>query len=115
MLVLDVGFLQQQQLEALGWVGDPTVLAPVVELVREGEGGGGGQEAGEEVGGCMAVQQVLLQGDVLGGALYAPAPDVGSAGTAVPMGGGQRFQLGAAQVVRGITVVAYDAVGGWGG
>ena len=62
-------------------------------------------------GGCAgAVKKIALQFHVLSGALYPSCMDVAGAGFAVPAGGGNMGEAGAAKVEGGVAPVTHECV-----
>ena len=101
-------------MKGFGGVGEPGTLAPSVELVGEGEGGGGGAEGGEKVWGGAAGEEVYREGDVLGRTLVSTGADVSGTTRAVPVCAGDGGMGSATKVERGVAAIADKGLGGGG-
>lgn len=111
MVMLHVGFLQQQQLQAFGWKMTPSIAHMFPQLLLfELQIVGHIFEAGLQILRRGAAQKVLLQEYILCWARHATCLDMSSTCSTVPVSFGYGFYCGTTQMERYITQIAYYTI-----
>ena len=110
MVVLHVGFFKYKCLHTSGRVGHPLAIAPAVQLVGECELLGSCGKGVVQVARGVASQEKLLEGHIFCGASVAGGVYVAATLAAVPVCGGNRVEVGAAEMVGPVAAIANNAL-----